>query len=58
MVKVSSNTIARETMRRHLLLTRVNGVKVANVELANRSTWTEVSTTDTGKLIRDMEKVS
>ena len=57
MVKVSLNTIARETMRRPPSHTRVSGVKVVNVELASRSTWTEVSTTDTGKLIRDMVKV-
>ena len=57
MVKASSNTIAKETMRRPPSPTRASGVKAPNVELASRSTSTEVSTTDTGKLIRDMVKV-
>ena len=57
MVRVFTNTQAKDTMKKLLSHTRVSGKMVRSQVLANRSTLTKEFTMDIGKMENVMEKV-
>ena len=56
MVRVFTNTQAKDTMKKLLSHTRENGKMVRSQVLANRSTLTKEFTMDIGKMENVMEK--
>ena len=56
MVRVFTNTQAKDTMKKLLSHTRVSGKMVRSQVLANRSTLTKAFTMDIGKMENVMEK--